>query len=82
MRTIVRLEDGLMERARTEAKRRGVTLAALIEEGLGHVVPQHAYSPQAHPPVALPECHAGGGTYSGVDLNDLTTLLDRMGTRA
>ena len=81
MRTVIRLENGLMERARTEAKRRGVTLATLIEEGLGHVVPRHSYNQEVRLPVALPECHAGGGTYSGVDLNDLNALLDRMGNR-
>jgi hypothetical protein len=79
--TKVRIDNGLMERATAEAKRRGVTLTSLIEEGLGHVVPQHTCNLENHIPVALPECHAGGGTFSGVDLNDLTALLDRMGTR-
>jgi hypothetical protein len=70
-----------MERARTEANRRGVTLDSLIEEGLAHVVPRHPFNQEARLPIALPECHAGGGTYSEVDLNDLTALLDRMGNR-
>jgi uncharacterized membrane protein YccC len=83
MRSVVRLEASLMERARTEANRRGVTLDSLIEEGLAHVVPQHSFNQEqeARLPVALPECQAGGGIYSGVDLNDLTALLDRMGNR-
>ena len=33
-RTTVRLEDGLIEDAKREAHRRGVTLTALIESGL------------------------------------------------
>jgi hypothetical protein len=81
MRSVLQLEDGIMERARTEADRRGVTLASLIEEGLEHVVPRNSFNQEARLPVTLPECHAGGGTYSGVDLNDLTALLDRMGNR-
>jgi hypothetical protein len=31
--------------------------------------------------VALPECHAGGGTLPGIDLNDSASLLDRMDER-
>jgi hypothetical protein len=81
IRSVIRLEAGLMERARTEANRRGVTLDSLIEEGLAHVVPRHSFNQEGRLPVALPECHAGGGTYSEVDLNDLTALLDRMGNR-
>jgi hypothetical protein len=34
MRTTVRLDDALLERARREASRRGLTLTALIEQGL------------------------------------------------
>jgi hypothetical protein len=32
-------------------------------------------------PIALPECHAGGGTLPGIDLNDSASLLDRMDER-
>ena len=34
MRTTVRLENGLLEQAREEARRRKITLTELIEEGL------------------------------------------------
>lgn len=34
MRTTVRLEESLMSQARREAARRGITLTALIEQGL------------------------------------------------
>jgi len=34
MRTTVRLDDALLDRARQEAARRGVTLTSLIEQGL------------------------------------------------
>jgi len=34
MRTTVRLEDGLLEQAKREARRRGQTLTSLIDQGL------------------------------------------------
>ena len=49
--------------------------------GPTHVVRRNSFNQEGRLPVTLPECHAGGGTYSGVDLNDLTALLDRMGNR-
>jgi hypothetical protein len=80
MRTTVRLNEALLERARREAGRRGVTLTSLIEEGLQLVLrrpPKH----WERPPAKLPECRAGGGTLPGVDLNDSAALLDRLESR-
>jgi hypothetical protein len=77
MRTTVRLDDALLDRARHEAARRGVTLTALIEQGLRLVLRRPLRSPQQER-VTLPECHAGGGVLPGVDLNDTANLLDRM----
>ena len=80
MRTTVRLDEELLERARKEAARRGVTLTALFEEGLQLVLRRPKKpSDQAH--VSLPECRAGGGIQPGVDLNDSAALLDRMEER-
>jgi hypothetical protein len=76
MRTTVRLDQGLLERARKEAARRGVTLTSLIEDGL-QLILRRPLKP-TRPPVSLPECRAGGGTQPGVDLNDSAALLDRM----
>jgi len=80
MRTTVRLDDGLLERARKEAARRGVTLTSLIEEGLQTIL-RRPLKRSTRPPVSLPECRAGGGTQPGVDLNDSAALLDRMEER-
>ena len=77
MRTTVRLNDKLLERARKEAARRGATLTALIEEGLQLVLCRPSQR-SARPQVKLPECEAGGGTQPGVDLNDSGAVLDRM----
>jgi hypothetical protein len=76
----VRLDDSLMERAQEEARRRGVTLGYLIEQGLRHVLCQPV-SHAASSAVVLPECHAGGGVLPGVDLNDSANLLEWMESR-
>jgi hypothetical protein len=77
MRTTVRLEEALLERARAEAARRKTTLTSLIEQGL-ELVLRRPMKRLERKSVALPECRAGGGVLPGVDLNDSATLLDRM----
>lgn len=81
MRTTVRLDEALMQRARQEADRRGVTLTALIEQGLQLVLRRPLRRSQ-QAAVLLPECKAGGGTLPGVDINDSASLIDRMDRRA
>ena len=77
MRTTVRLEESLLQRARQEAERRGVTLTSLIEQGLELVLRRPLHRPK-RPAIDLPECLAGGGVRAGVDLNDSASLLDRL----
>jgi hypothetical protein len=77
MRTTVRLDDALLERAREEADRRGVTLTSLIEQGL-RLVLRRPLKKSERPALVLPECRAGGGTLPGVDLDDSADLLDRI----
>ncbi len=80
-RTTVRLDEALLDHAKSEAQRRGLTLTALIEEGLRLVMARR-------PPgstkmrVEIPVCRAGGGTLPGVDLNDSAALLDLMEERS
>ena len=81
MRTTVRLDEALLERARREAARRGVTLTSLIEQGL-QLVLRRPLKRTERPAVKLPECRAGGGTLPGVDLDDSSAVLDRMESRA
>jgi hypothetical protein len=80
MRTTVRLDEALLQRAREEATRRKTTLTALIEQGL-ELVLRRPLKRGVRPRVALPECRTGGGTLPGVDLNDSASLLDRMDDR-
>ncbi len=75
MRTTVRLDDRLLERAKREAARRGETLTALIERGLRLVLARpEKHAARSH--VEIPVCRAGGGTLPGIDLDDSATLLD------
>jgi len=78
MRTTVRLDEALLERARAEAAKRKTTLTSLIEQGLELVLRRPMKRAERRRPVALPECRAGGGTLPGVDLDDSASLLDRM----
>jgi len=71
MRTTIQLEDALLEQAKREAARRGMTLAMLIEQGLRLVLAQRWR-------VVLPTCDAGGGLQPGIDLDDGSALLDLM----
>lgn len=77
MRTTVRLDQALLDRARQEAARRGVTLTSLIEQGL-RLILRRPLKRDERPRVTLPECHAGGGVMPGIDLDDSAALLDRM----
>jgi hypothetical protein len=77
MRTTVRLDDALLDRARQEAARRGVTLTSLIEQGL-QLVLRRPLKRSERPRVQLPECRAGGGVLPGIDLDDSDALFDRL----
>jgi hypothetical protein len=77
MRTTVRLEEGLLEQAKREAERRGMTLTALIEHGL-RLAMRRPRSIGSGTRVKLPVSRARGGVIAGVDLNDSAALLERM----
>jgi hypothetical protein len=77
----VRLDDRLLTQAKREAARRGVTLTALIEQGL-RLMLVRPVATERKPHVHLPICHATGGVLPGVDLDDSAGLLDRMEERA
>jgi hypothetical protein len=77
MRTTVRLDEGLLELARREAASRNTTLTALIEQGLRFVLRKPG-TPAPGKRVSLPVSKARGGVMPGVDLNDTSSLLDRM----
>lgn len=73
----MRLNKPLLERARQEAARRGITLTALIEQGLGLALRRPLKS-SAQKVITLPICAATGGTLPGVNLDRNAELIDRM----
>lgn len=77
MRTTVRLEESLMSQARREAARRGVTLTALIEQGLRLVLRKPVKRPDKHR-ISLPVSRAKGGVFPGIDLSNCANLWDQM----
>lgn len=66
-----------MERAWQDATRRGMTLTALIEQGLSLALRRPLKRSRCEC-VSLSECKAGGGILPRVDLNDSVGLLERM----
>jgi hypothetical protein len=75
MRTTIRLEDALLDQARREARRRGETLTALIQEGLRTVLAR-SKPDRPRPRVKLPVFGPSGGVMPGVDLSNSAALLD------
>lgn len=75
MRTTVRLDPGLLARARDAAEERGETLTSLIERGLRLVLARGEGGPSRRR-IRLPVSRASGGTLPGIDLDDSANLLD------
>lgn len=80
MRTTVRLDEGLLERAKREARRRKITLTAFMEEGLQLALARRG-RPALKVRMSLPVSSAQGGTLPGIDLDDTAALLDTMEAR-
>ena len=72
-RTTVRLDEGLLENAQREARRRGVTLTALIESGLRRELAHGKNG--TRPRIKLPVGH-GGQVAPGLDLNSNASILE------
>jgi len=76
MRTTVRINDDLLERAKKRAADEGQTLTSLVEEGLSIVLASS--KPSRRKPVELPVSKASGGVLPGVDLNRSEALEEVM----
>lgn len=75
MRTVITLDDELHRRAKAYAGRHGTTLAALVSEALrARLARPHTGRRR---PVELPT-FTGEGLASGVTLDDMSTVHDRM----
>jgi hypothetical protein len=77
MRTTVRLDEDLLNRAKRRAAEENRTLTSLIEEGIAIVLAGvRAGRPKR---VTLPVSRSTGGLLPGVDLNDAAGLESVMG---
>jgi hypothetical protein len=77
MRTTVRLSDELLARSKQEARKRGETLTSLLERGLRLAISgSHKRARAAG--VTLPTSKATGGVLPGVDLDNTSSVLDRL----
>ncbi len=77
MRTTVRLDEGLLTKAKQEARRRGETLTSLLERGLRLAI-SGSHKRARHARVALPVSKASGGIRPDIDPDDTSALLDRL----
>lgn len=73
MRVTVRVDDGLLREAKSQAARRGVSLSALFEEALR----QNLARGGGDRPARLPTFR-GRGLQPGVDLHRSADLEERM----
>lgn len=64
MRATVAIDDNLLARAKQEARRRGTTLGALVEEGLRDALAA-SNVPVVGP--SIPVSRAGGGLAPGIE---------------
>jgi hypothetical protein len=74
-RTTVRLPDDLLRRAKRKAAAEGVTLTALIADGLRRTLNERA-APSKAKRVLPPVSTATGGLMPGIDLNDSAALQE------
>ena len=77
MRTTVRLDDLLLQRAWQEAERRGISLATLVEQGLQLVMRLPPKSPGQRAADG-PARYADDVIQRKVDPNNRATLLNRI----
>jgi hypothetical protein len=78
MRTTVRINDNLLERAKKQAADEGRTLTSLIEDGLALILAKPKADRRER--VELPVSKASGGVLPGVDLNRTSDLEEVMTT--
>ena len=76
MRTTIRINDDLLQRAKKHAADEGRTLTSLIEDGLAIILAKPKTGPRKR--VELPVSKASGGVLPGVDLNRSSDLEEIM----
>ncbi len=77
MRTTIRLGDALLQEAKREAAKSGMTLTAIIEESLRERLARSTADAAPRARVRLTTV-GGRGLRPGIDLDDSAALLDMM----
>jgi len=77
MRTTVRLDDRLLQRAWQEAERRGVSLASLVEQGLQLVLRLPSKNSEQRT-IDHSACRSGDVYRPIVNSNNSSSLFDRI----
>ena len=78
MRTTISIDDGLLKTAKARAETEGITLGALVEDGLRLILLRCEEPQVAGPPLPV---HHGGGFLPGVDLTSNASMFDAIGDR-
>ncbi len=79
MRTTLRIEDPLLKKAKIWAAQAGMSLTGLVKEALVAYMarPPEGGQKNKKDKLDLPR-HGSGGTLPGVDLDDMSSILDSM----
>lgn len=75
MRTTIAVDDHLLETAKEEARRRGMTLGQFVEEALRSLLAERART--EHTP-EVPVFRGGTGVRPGVDVTSTRALLEAL----
>lgn len=73
MKTTLNIDDTVMQRLREESSRRGITMSALVEAGLRHILDEKPSKPTDLPP--LPRWHGGTPFVDYSDREELYRVL-------
>jgi len=76
MRTTIRINDELLRKAKIRATETDRTLAEVIEDALRKEIDK--FDADIEPQEAVIPTAGEGGLQAGVDLDDTSSLLDRM----
>lgn len=77
MRTTINIDDQLLNYAKHQSVKQGITLACVIENALRELWAQQEAKSQAHQPARLITV-SGTGVKLGIDLDNSRSLLDIM----
>jgi hypothetical protein len=78
MRTTLRIDDALLREAKKVAAAEGKTVAAVIEDALRETLLRRRAGGRRRPATKPLPVFKGRGLLPGIDLDDTSSLLDRL----